>query len=59
MKINNNQKFTFKENLLNDGLNTYNFLGKSTNPLVNGLQPVKAYQEYWHSWRTFHPSTMK
>jgi Protein of unknown function (DUF3179) len=21
------------------------------------LAPVQAYQEYWHSWKTFHPST--
>ncbi|TDW96194.1 DUF3179 domain-containing (seleno)protein [Dinghuibacter silviterrae] len=21
------------------------------------LQPVQAYQEFWHSWRTFHPAT--
>jgi len=23
------------------------------------LRPVQAYQEYWHSWQTFHPSTMQ
>jgi hypothetical protein len=22
------------------------------------LHPVNAYQEYWHSWRTFHPGTL-
>jgi Protein of unknown function (DUF3179) len=21
------------------------------------LQPIQSYQEYWHSWRTFHPQT--
>jgi hypothetical protein len=21
------------------------------------LQPLAAYQEFWHSWRTFHPET--
>jgi hypothetical protein len=21
------------------------------------LQPVQAYQEFWHSWKTFHPNT--
>lgn len=27
-------------------------------PLVaQRLQPVRAYQEFWHSWRTFHPQT--
>lgn len=23
------------------------------------LQPIQAYQEFWHSWQTFHPGTMK
>lgn len=23
------------------------------------LQPLPAYQEFWHSWRTFNPNTMK
>ncbi len=23
------------------------------------LNPVQAYQEYWHSWQTFHPQTEK
>ena len=23
------------------------------------LSPVQAYQEYWHSWRTFHPQTTR
>lgn len=22
------------------------------------LQPMQAYQEFWHSWRTFHPRTV-
>lgn len=27
-------------------------------PLVGKqLQPVQAYQEFWHSWKNFHPST--
>jgi hypothetical protein len=23
------------------------------------LQPVQAYQEFWHSWKTFHPATQR
>jgi hypothetical protein len=56
---NKEQKFTLKDNLLNDGQNSYTFLGKSTNPLIKDLESIKAYQEYWHSWRTFHPLTLK
>jgi hypothetical protein len=25
----------------------------------NKLKPVQAYEEYWHSWRTFHPESKK
>jgi len=34
----------------------YNFFGHS---LIssNDLKKIKAYQEFWHSWRTFHPNT--
>lgn len=56
---NKEQKFSLEGNLLNDGQNSYSFLGKSTNPLINELKPIKAYQEYWHSWKTFHPLTLK
>jgi len=29
-------------------------------PLKGGkLTPVQAYQEFWHSWSTFHPNTIK
>lgn len=56
---NKEQKFTLEGNLLNDRQNSYTFLGNSTNPQINGLKSIKAYQEYWHSWRTFHPLTLK
>jgi len=56
---NKEQKFTLEGNQLNDGQNSYTFLGKSANPLINELKSIKAYQEYWHSWRTFHPLTLK
>ena len=36
---------------------TYDILGRSNNPLMPRLVKVKAYQEFWHSWQTFHPST--
>jgi len=35
---------------------SYNFSGNDlTSP--GRLKVVKAYQEFWHSWRTFHPAT--
>jgi hypothetical protein len=56
---NKEQKFTLNGNFLNDGQIDYTFLGKSTNPASKDLKPIKAYQEYWHSWKTFHPLTLK
>jgi hypothetical protein len=42
--------------------NTYsfwNYKGESINGLLKGakLIPLQAYQEFWHSWQTFRPST--
>lgn len=54
-----NQKFTLKDNLLDDGQNSYTFLGKSTKPEITSLKSIKSYQEYWHSWKTFHPLTLR
>ncbi|MBS1599280.1 MAG: DUF3179 domain-containing protein [Bacteroidetes bacterium] len=35
--------------------------GQCTNEAMKevALVPIQAYQEFWHSWRTFHPSTTK
>lgn len=35
--------------------NQYDFSGRS--PDGSALEAIKAYQEFWHSWRTFHPET--
>jgi hypothetical protein len=35
----------------------YNFSGRDLGTLTERLEPLKAYQEFWHSWRTFHPDT--
>lgn len=37
----------------------YLFTGKSLNPSLPDLIRLKAYQEFWHSWRTFRPNTEK
>lgn len=36
----------------------YSFTGKSLKPNQSDLKRLKAYQEFWHSWRTFHPETV-
>lgn len=35
----------------------YSFTGKSLEPTRPDLKRLKAYQEFWHSWRTFRPQT--
>ena len=37
----------------------YDFAGRDLAALTTRLPAVKAYQEFWHSWRTFHPDTKK
>ncbi len=36
---------------------TYLFTGKSMDPNKPDLKRLKAYQEFWHSWKTFRPGT--
>ena len=37
----------------------YNLLGISSGSPTMELKRINAYQEYWHSWRTFHYETLK
>ena len=53
------QQLSFRNDTLTDGLIDYTFLGKAIDTSAQDLLPVPVYQEYWHSWRTFHPETMK
>lgn len=53
------QKFTFRNDSLFSGQNSYDLNGISMNPSAPPLPKISAYQEYWHSWRTFHPNTQK
>ncbi|MFZ6001311.1 MAG: DUF3179 domain-containing (seleno)protein [Bacteroidota bacterium] len=45
--------FTVRNDSLFAGTSGYNFAGKGPSKLAR----VNAYQEFWHSWKTFHPST--
>jgi hypothetical protein len=40
---------------------TWNLQGACTSGPLNGsyLRPIQSYQEFWHSWQTFHPGTMR
>ncbi len=54
-----NQTFTLMNDTLTDQQNRYNLMGVSLDPSRPNLEKINAYQEYWHSWRTFHPATKK
>jgi len=45
---------------LNTG-STWNFYGEAIAGTLVGskLTQVSAYQEFWHSWQTFHPNTLR
>jgi hypothetical protein len=51
--------FTIRNDTLIANQALYDFSGKDlTNPSIR-LKRIKAYQEFWHSWRTFHPNTLQ
>lgn len=57
-RISSKQQLTLKNDSLYDEKgNVYSLLGKSQKLGTPDLTKVKAYQEYWHSWQTFHPDT--
>ena len=37
----------------------YDLTGRDLSMPGQRLARVKSYQEFWHSWRTFHPDTEK
>lgn len=58
-RMDKNQTFTLSNDTLKDQRNSYNLMGVSLNSTIPNLKKINAYQEYWHSWRTFHPLTRK
>lgn len=54
----NVEAFSIKNDTLFSSNRPYNLLGKSlATESTDALTPINAYQEFWHSWRTFHPNT--
>jgi hypothetical protein len=52
--------YTWKNDTLSTGDGAqYTFTGKSLNPSYLDLERVPAYQEFWHSWRTFNPESSR
>lgn len=54
-----NELFFIQSDTLKAKSAHYDFSGR---PAVAGVPPLKripVYQEFWHSWRTFHPETLR
>ncbi len=53
------QLLYFRNDTLTDGQIDFAFSGKALDTSSVSLTPLQVYQEYWHSWRTFHPESLK
>jgi hypothetical protein len=54
---NEGENFIIRNDSLIGTNNRYDLLGKSADG--SSLTMVKSYQEFWHSWQTFHPYTSR
>lgn len=52
-----NEPFTLRNDTIFTKTGTHDLLGKRLTGTGNNLKRINAYQEFWHSWRTFHPGT--
>jgi hypothetical protein len=50
--------FAIAGNVLHANGRSYDFAGRELTGSAPPLKPVPASQEYWHSWRSFHPDTL-
>jgi Protein of unknown function (DUF3179) len=55
---NNNQIYVLKNDTLSADNQKFNLRGESLNS-TSKLLRINAYQEFWHSWQTFHPDTKR
>ena len=54
------QKLSMKnDSLYDEGGCAYDLAGKSHRKGIPDLERANAYQEYWHSWQTFHPDSKR
>lgn len=53
----NSETFSIAGDTLVSTVGKYDFSGKNLLSDSLSLKRLPAYQEYWHSWRTFHPET--
>ena len=54
--------FSVQGDTLHSSKAAYDFSGKlvmTDSDSVSPLKRIMAYQEFWHSWKMFHPSTLR
>jgi hypothetical protein len=51
------QYFSIQNDTLQEGSKTFDLHGWAANSNGMDLKKINVYQEYWHSWQTFHPRT--
>jgi len=51
------ENFTIRNDTLFSGLTSYDFSGRDVASHSDILKQINASQEFWHSWKTFHPET--
>jgi hypothetical protein len=51
--------FAIAGNILTANGRSYDFSGRDLARAGAALTPIAASQEFWHSWRSFHPATQK
>ena len=51
--------FTIQNDTLSANGRSYDFSGRDLGAPAQRLRSVTAHQEFWHSWRTFHPNTQQ
>ncbi len=49
------ERFIIRNDSLIGSNNQYDLAGRSKDG--SNLEPINAYQEFWHSWKQFHPNT--
>jgi hypothetical protein len=54
-----NEYFKINNDSLVSNEKKYDFMGRSKDTGIQQLKKINAYQEFWHSWKTFHPSTSR
>ncbi|MBC8110528.1 MAG: DUF3179 domain-containing protein, partial [Verrucomicrobia bacterium] len=56
---NTSMKFRIENDVLKADTLQFNLKGENLDKTSPNLRKLKAYQEFWHSWQTFHAEAKK